>query len=292
MKRTNLFSIVMAMAIFLTAFQSMAQEEKNKIKLGLTYTQINDDVPLLKCTAKTKVGKRFEPVQGIEIKVSFGEETPEGFIANIKTDHEGIASIVLPNQVAAHLDSLSPFKFIASVLPNDQFDETTSEIEITRTHIDLLLNEVDSTKTIEAKVFALTDGKWIGAPDTEVKLFIKRLFSDLPIGEDTHTTDETGAITSDFTTSIPGDANGNLIIGAKIEDSDAYGTIIVMKTIHWGIPLKEDDSFYERTLWASRDKTPWWLLIFPNIIIATVWGFIFYLLYLIRKIRKAGTETI
>ena len=65
-----------------------------------------------------------------------------------------------------------------------------------------------------------------------------------------------------------------------------------MKTVKWGLPTEVDNSFYKRTLWAARDKTPYWLLITPNVIIITVWGFIIYLLYLVQLIRKLGKDEI
>ena len=61
--------------------------------------------------------------------------------------------------------------------------------------------------------------------------------------------------------------------------NEAYGSLVSTKTAKWGQPRVPDNSFAKRTLWATRDKTPLWLLIFPNLIIVTVWGIIFYLVY-------------
>jgi hypothetical protein len=285
MKRLKVFS-VLATIIFLTISFYVSGQEKGSLKLGLMYTQVNDQAPVLRLSTKTKKGKKFEQVEGIEITLSFMEETPKGFLGKVKTDKAGLASFELPAQILPTLDSLSPFKFIATTASNEQFDAVTSESEITKARIELALPEVDSTRAVEAKVLALQEGKWTEVPEVEVKLFVKRLFSDLPLGEGTYTTNETGQVSGEFNTNIPGDGEGNIIVGAKIDDNETYGTIISVKSVKWGVPLKDDRSFYKRTLWAARDKTPLWLLIFPNIIIITVWGFIFYLFYLIRIIRK------
>jgi hypothetical protein len=280
----------MVAAWLLVCLSASAQEEKEKqvIRISLTYNQVNEEIPVLKITAKIKEGKRFTALEGVVINLSFMEDSPEGFIGSVKTNKEGTASMTLPAEIKARVDSLSQFKFIASVTSNDRFDDESTEIDITKARIELSLQEVDSVKTIGAKVMAMQDGKWKEAPETEVKLFVKRLFSDLSVGEDVYTTNENGEVSTEFNVKIPGDPQGNIIIGAKIVDSDMYGTISTTKVVEWGIPLKADNSFSKRTLWATRDKTPLWLLIFPNLIIATVWGFIIYLLYLIGRIRKNG----
>jgi hypothetical protein len=106
--------------------------------------------------------------------------------------------------------------------------------------------------------------------------------------EETYTTDESGHVSSEFSLTIPGDAQGDIVIGAKIDDHEVYGSLVATKTAKWGLPLVPDDSFSKRTLWATRDKTPLWLLIFPNLIILTVWGIIVYLVYQITRIVKIG----
>ena len=290
MKRIGIFSIGMIVAFLSASIHLSAQGEKKKsaIKIGLSYIKVNDQAPVLKASAQIKNGKKFEPLEGVEINLSFMEETPRGFLGRVKTNNQGTASMTLPAEINTRLDSLSPFKFIASVTSTDRFDEQTAEIEITRARIELSLPEADSVKKVEAKVLELKDGKWIAVPQTEVKLFVKRLFADFSIGENAYTTNEAGEVSAEFKMSIPGDASGNIIIGSKIDESDVYGTISTTKVMKWGVPQKEDNSFYERSLWAARDKTPWWLLIFPNVIIAAVWGFIFYIVYLLRRIRKIG----
>jgi len=286
MKRSRFFLIALSI-LWIASLQLLAQEEKSAIKVSIVYTQVNDQPPILKLTTKVKAGKKFTPLGGAEGSVWYNEETKEGLIGQFKTDKQGLALISLPPQLATRLDSLSPLKFIAAVSATAKWDEEKTEIEVTRAKIELALTEVDSVRKMEAKVLALKDGKWIEVPDTEIKFFVKRLFSDFPVGE-TATTDNVGAASTEYKIVIPGDLEGNIIVGAKIDDNETYGTISGMKTIKWGTPTEADNSFYDRTLWAARDKTPYWLLIFPNVIIATVWGFIFYLVYLIIRIRKVG----
>lgn len=290
---TRLNSLTLT-AVFLLLVTSIviAQDEKKSIKLGISYFQINDQTYEVDATAKLKRGKKFEPVGNIEVEFFIGEQTASNSLGKAKTNRKGIASLELPATIVSRLDSLSPFKLIAFVAESKEYTEQSTEAEVTKARIDLTTSEEDSTRKVSAKLLALKEGKWTEVPETEVKIFVKRIFSDLSLSEHALTTNETGDASADFNfkAAIPGDAKGNIIIGAKVEDNDNYGTICALKYVKWGTPQKEDKAFYERSLWAARDKTPVWLLVFPNLIIATVWGLIVYLFYLIFRIRKVGLE--
>jgi hypothetical protein len=76
-----------------------------------------------------------------------------------------------------------------------------------------------------------------------------------------------------------------------IEDHDEFGSIFAFTMKKWGKPTVDDNSAFERrTLWSTRDKTPYWLLVFPNLIIFGVWGVIVYLVLQIFKIKKLSKQ--
>lgn len=291
MKQLGYSTVILALFLSIMIFPLRAQEKKEKetIKIDLAYHQLNDELPILKVSAKTKKGKKFESVEGVEINLFYNEEAALGFIGRVKTNNHGIATLRLPIKYKSSWDSLPNLKFIATLMGNERFEDQSTEIEIAKARIELTLEEVDSVKTIHAKVLALQDSTWVEVPDTEIKLVVRRLLSDLPASEEeSFTTDEKGEASSEFILNIPGDVNGNISVGAKIEDHELYGNLVTTKTIKWGSPLTPDTSFAQRSLWATRDKTPLWLLIFPNLIIASVWGIIFYLFYQITRIIKLG----
>lgn len=269
--------------------EAQDKAEKGMISISLAYQQLNDELPVIKVSAKTKIERRFQPVEGVEIKLFFNAESSQGFIGQVETNNHGAGSLRLPTRFKNQWDSLSSFTFIGTLTQNDRFEDQSTELEILKARIELTLNEVDSVRTIHARVLARQDTGWVAQPETEIKLVVRRLGSDLTATEeDSYTTDEKGEVSAEFALSIPGDALGNIMIGAKIDEHDAYGSLVSAKTATWGLPLAPDNSFSKRTLWATRDKTPLWLLIFPNLIIISVWGIIFYLFYLITRIVKIG----
>jgi len=290
MKPIN-YSTGLIIALCLLTFLAQAQDktEKGTIKIDLSYQQLNNDLPIIKVSAKTKKEKRFVPVDGVEVNLFFGDETSHGFMGRVETNSHGVGSLSLPVRFKSQWDSLSSYKFVGTVTKNDSFEDQSIELEISKAKIELTLEDVDSVRTIHAKVFAFKDNSWVAQSETEIKLVVRRLLSDLKATEEeTFTTNENGEASAQFSLSIPGDAQGNIIIGAKIDDHEMYGSLVSTKTAKWGLPLTPDNSFAERTLWATRDKTPLWLLIFPNLIIISVWGIIFYLIYQITQIIKLG----
>src|SRR5688572_2478660 len=274
-----------ATVLWLIAFVVQAQDkpEKGTIKIDLTYHQLNNDLPVIKVSAKTRKEKKFQPVEAAVINLFFNSETSQGFMGRVETNGNGAASLMLPVRFKEQFDSLYNFKFIGTLIQNDSFEDQSTELEITKAKIELALEGIDSPRTIHAKVFAFQDTGWVSQPETEIKLVVRRLMSDLnATEEEIFTTDKNGEALAEFILGIPGDAQGNIIIGAKIDDHEMYGSLVSTKTAKWGVPLDPDNSFAKsfakRTLWATRDKTPLWLLIFPNLIIVTVWGIIFYLI--------------
>lgn len=272
----------------------LAQEakEKSAVIIDLSYHQKDAEMPVLRAYAKSRINKKFLPVEGVTVNFFMGEETTEGYLGSATTNRVGVGSLSIPARSKAAWDSLNSFMFVATVTGSAQFDDTSTELEITKARIAVSLQDEDSIRTISAKVFAKQDSSWVVVPDTELKFVVNRYFSDLPISEDVYTTDENGEVTAEYGLTLPGDAEGNIILGSKIEQHEMYGSITATKSAQWGLPLAPDSSFEKRTLFATRDKTPLWLLIFPNLIIIIVWGIIFYLGFQIIQIRKFGKENI
>jgi hypothetical protein len=145
-------------------------------------------------------------------------------------------------------------------------------------------------RSVTATVLEMKDTSWVPVKGVDVVLAVKRLGADLLINETaTFTTDSTGKASGDFKRdSIPGDARGNITIVAKVIDNDTYGNMVVEKTVPWGSKFIYVSTFNKRTLFATRDKAPVWLLFIAYSIVLVVWGILVYLVFNIFKIRKLG----
>ncbi len=138
----------------------------------------------------------------------------------------------------------------------------------------------------------MKDTAWVPVKGVELILGIRRLGSDLPINETpTFTTDSTGKALGAFKRdSIPGDAKGNIVLVAKIVDNDQYGNLLIEKTVPWGAKFVPVNTFNKRSLFATRDKAPVWLMLVATSIIAAVWGILIMLVINLFKIKKLGKE--
>jgi hypothetical protein len=124
----------------------------------------------------------------------------------------------------------------------------------------------------------------------DVKIGVRRLGGDLPVNETpTFTTDSAGQATADFKRdNIPGDSKGNIILVAKVEDNDQFGNLSLQKTVPWGTRFKYISAFDKRTLFATRDKAPIWLIFMSGGVILAVWITLILLVINIFKIKKIG----
>lgn len=152
-------------------------------------------------------------------------------------------------------------------------------------------------KTADMKItFAKEEGKDIckvnvsseGKPAAEVavKLYVKRMFGDLQIGSDV-STDENGDANFEFPSDIPLNAEGNLLVLAKVEDDENYGSFEAETTTKIGkqVVIPEPDK-RERSIAGS--KAPYFFIVGSLVVFAGIWAAIFYVVGLVFKIKKSA----
>ena len=148
-------------------------------------------------------------------------------------------------------------------------------------------------KNIVATVLEQKPSGWAPVKGVDVVLAVKRMGSNLNVsGTPTYTTDSAGKVSSDFKLEgLPGDDSGNLVLIARLDANDVYGTISKEKKVPWGVVRASVSDFDKRTLYARRGLSPLWLGFMASIISLAVWSVIVYLVFQIRKIRKIGVHS-
>lgn len=265
---------------------------RSPLSVSLSYYTIDNKVPGVVVNAKTKIDGKFRPVNGIEVKLYLDKDSSGkglGFIGKVVTNEKGTAGAVINPTLAPVWKATANHTFIAITDKTNKFDETNTEISVAKAQI--LLDTADD-KNVVATFNEFKGGAWVPVKGVEIKLGIKRLCSDLPISdEQSFTTDSLGKVRGEFKRSgLPGDAKGNIILVAKVEDNDQYGNLRIEKTECWGTPFIAEDHFNDRALWAAHLKTPYWLLFMAYSIVFTVWGTLIYLVALLFKVKKLGQQ--
>jgi hypothetical protein len=296
MKRLKNYKIPLLLAAFIISYAAYTQDSIAKQPvLDVSYFSYDNHIPYVQVMARLKQGRKFEPVKGVILKV-YLDSVSSSLLMTDKavTDETGKAEAVMPASLQTEWNASANHKFIAEASGVKEFEGERAEAEITKARLLIDTATGSETKNVIATFTALENGEWIPVKDVDIKIAVKRMGGTLTIGEEaTYATDSSGTVAAEFKRdSIPGDANGNIVLIATVEDNDKYGNLSVEKTAKWGAPFTYHSTFNERSLFASRNKTPVWLLFMAYFIIGIVWGTLIFLVFQIFKIKKLGKQAV
>lgn len=292
MKNMNCHKLVIITVVFLGAFfPALPQDSSgNELLANIGYYVEANEMPYLIIDTKTKVERRIQPVSAISFKIYL--DSIENFIAKGTTGRDGKARVDLPASLKEEWNASARHEFILKTDATKSFDESTSTLSITKTKLSIDTVTGSATRTIRVRMLQSNGNQWLPAGNVELKIGVKRFGGVLPLGEEeTYTTDSTGEVTAEFTgTKLPGDSAGNIVLVAKVESNELFGNVATEVKLPWGLAGKTANAFGERTLWATRDKAPVWLIIAAAGIMIIVWGTIVFLLLQLLKIRRLGVS--
>lgn len=120
----------------------------------------------------------------------------------------------------------------------------------------------------------------------DLYFYVKRTFSNLPIGDVFNTTDDLGKVSVDFPKDLPGDHEGNVTILVEIKDSELYNDQIIETVKDWGVPTALDPVNQKRSLWSAGANAPISLVLIISSLIVSIWFIIFYIIHILFRISK------
>ncbi len=267
--------------------ENAATTEKIPAKMSLRYFKKSDGSEFVKVSVWYKEGKKNIPVERAVVNLYLDEVSKEGMMTNVITDENGEGIFLLTDRFNKRAEGKYEYTFIGRMMSENLYQPTEEEILVKKTEIILKISDEDSTITAVLNQVVGKDSI-IPVPDAELKIGIKRTFSILPIG-DPLTTDETGSASVNCPPDIPGDSIGNIIIVAKIEDHEEFGTFEVEQKINWGIPVKHAAQ-KNRTLWASGRNAPIPLVTASVAIVLGIWGVLIYLMFQLLRIKMMSKK--
>jgi len=233
--------------------------------------------------ASSKIDKQTIGVAHIDIIVSNLIDDEEKVLGTVQTNMEGIGRFSLKSLNLIKADSTNMYNMKFSFKGNDTFKKTSKSVSFKDANIEAKLITKDSIHFIQARLFDAN----LNTPISErlLNVQLQRLFRPLRIGPEFNSTDINGTILVSIPEDIPG-VNGNLTFEVVLNDSDDFGTVKALVKAPIGIPIVDESTFDERTMWSPRNKTPYLLLILPNLVIMAMWGLIIYLTINLFKISK------
>jgi len=178
---------------------------------------------------------------------------------------------------------MEKYKYFIVICAALLFSMTTSSAQEKVAKMTLTFTKVDTINVCKA----LVTSEGLPVKEVNVSLFVKRLFSPLPIGS--AATDETGTASFNIPTDIPS-LDGKLIFIAKIVDDENYMNTEVSGDANLGtIVVSDNSNINERSIFAARDKAPKYFIAASLIIISLVWGTLLYAVLQIVKIKKLSS---
>lgn len=288
--RTNKLSILFIVVfLLLQQYTVRAQEDTaGQSIVKLHYYCINNSVQYLVLESTLKKNKVFTPQKNKTYDLFIDSSSAATHLAKLITNEDGKAKTFIPPALKNTWDASSKHTFIVK----EADEELITDYIISKAKISIDTTTTDSVRSITASVMKSENNEWIPAKDIEMKIGIERLGSSILTAgdEETYTTDSSGTITVEFKkNNLPGDAKGNFMLAARVDDNEELGNLLIEKSVPWGTATKVNTSFFnQRTLWTTRFRTPYWLLIMAYGIVIGVWGTMIYLVRQIVKIKKLG----
>lgn len=159
----------------------------------------------------------------------------------------------------------------------------TAEAEVTVKKARLEITPVKEDSVLSVKVrFVDEAGEATAVKDATVGIYVQRSFNPLKLGEGT--TDENGEATVEIPAELPGDAKGNIVLMAKIDENEIYGNLLAKNTQQWGVPVSDKLKELPRALWSAHP--PLWMLITFIVLVGTVWGHYVVIIFELFRLRK------
>lgn len=262
---------------------SGAKEETKTYSPLIEFTSIqkSDNSVDLKTSVKAKINGTLTKLSGLKIEFSSGGDSVAKKLGEVITDSRGIAVLnCKPDQLIA--DAEGKLNFKASFAGKDSLEAANEVVAVKRARLEITPVKEDSLLTVRLKLVDLSTGTETAVPETDLGVFVKRLFNPLKIGEGK--TDEGGEATIEVPTNLPGDPKGNITLIGRVDENETYGNLEASVVQQWGVPVSDEVKELPRALWSPHP--PLWMLITFGILMTAVWGHYFVIIIQLIRLRK------
>jgi len=275
----------------------MAQSDtsaKAEVKEASTYAPLIEFVSIqknnnsvdLKTSVKAKINGVLIKLAGLKIEFSLGADSTPNKLGEVITDSKGVAILnCKPDQLTT--DKEGKLNFKASFAGKDSIESAEELVTVKRARLEITPVKEDSLLTVKVKLIDLSTGTEKPVDSTTLGVYVKRLFSALKLGEGA--TDETGEATVEIPNNLPGDAKGNIILLARLDENEVYGNLEAAVTKPWGTPVSDELKELPRALWSSQP--PIWMLVTFIVLMTAVWGHYLVIIFELFRLRKEEPKT-
>ena len=146
-------------------------------------------------------------------------------------------------------------------------------------------------KSGENKIIAkaITSKEKLEMPNVQLKLFVKRYFGNLQIGETT-STNKNGIATFELDKNIAADTLGNITLILKPTNQELYGDAEAQLQLKFGIKNTKEPLNKNRAIWNTVGKAPYWIMFTYIIGLFSVFAVIIYVVLQLLKFKKTSLK--
>ena len=275
--------------------QTDSSAKKEEVKETATYTplieftstQKSDNTVDLKASVKAKINGTLTKLAGLKIEFIIGADSTAKKLGEATTDSKGVAMFnCKPDQLVT--DNEGKLNFKALFAGKDSIEAAEEVVAVKKARLEIIPVKVDSILTVKLKLVDLSTGTETAVPETDLGIFVKRLFSALKLGEGK--TDEAGEATIEIANNLPGDTSGNITLLARLDENEIYGNMEAAVVQPWGIPVSNEVMELPRSLWSTHP--PIWMLVTFIILMTAVWGHYAVIIFELFRLRKEEPKTV
>jgi hypothetical protein len=221
----------------------------------------------------------------LKIEFTIGSDSLTKKLGEGITDSRGsVLFNCKPDQLAT--DAEGKLNFKASFAGKDSLDAAEEVMVVKRARLEITPVKEDSLLTVKVRLVDLSTGAETPVPETDLGVFVNRLFSGLKLGEGK--TDESGEATIEIPNNLPGDDKGNITLLARLEENETYGNLEASIVQQWGTPVSSELKDLPRALWSPHP--PIWMLVTFVSLMSAVWGHYIVIIIQLIRLRKEEPE--
>ncbi len=285
-------SLILAISLFCfitTEIYAQDSGTKERTRLTLSYEKLGNNDKKLKVSLTAGRGRELQRIEGATIFLSESANDSTYTLAEITTDAHGTSELDIKSGYPFIKDNDGFTSFSATYAGDDHFRKSSSEITIKDVQLELNATEEDSVKSVSVFAYEIDNsGARIPVEGLDINVGVRRLFSILQIGQIQTDADGKGSI--EFPNNIPGDSLGMLVVLAKIDDNEYYGTVNSQKTMQWGLPVSYAVKPLPRQLWSN--EAPLWMIISVFLVLSAAWFHFVMAIIRVVRVKKATDKTI
>jgi hypothetical protein len=249
--------------------------------------QKGDNSVDLKASVKAKINGTLTKLTGLKMEFIIGADSAAKKLGEAITDNRGIAILnCKADQLIA--DAEGKLNFKASFAGRDSIEAAEELVAVKRARLEITPVKEDSLLTVKLKLIDMSTGTETAVGETDLGVFVKRLFNPLKLGEGK--TDEAGEATIEIPANLPGDPKGNITIIGRLDENEIYGNLESSVVQQWGVPVSDEVKELPRALWSSHP--PIWMLVTFIILMTAVWGHYIVIIFELFRLRKEEPKAV